>query len=336
MQNTEYTYVGIDVSKETLDVFLDGKYRRIGNNAKDLRKFCQELAAMNREGPVPFVVVEATGKYHQDLTVALHTADVVYSQLNPRQVRDFARARGLLAKTDKIDARMLADLGKTMRPDPSQLTSEAHRRLFELATRRDSLTTDRVREGNRLEACRDDFVRREIKAHLKFLEKSVARLESEIEQLLEENAELHQKREVLIETKGVGPKISVALLAYVPELGNLSRNEAAALVGLAPLNCDSGKSRGKRRTWGGRAKARKSLFQGAVVAKRHNSHLREVYERHRAAGKPKKVALVAVARKLLIHLNSRLKHPQGSPSTKPAKPEPKRRGRPRKVELVAA
>jgi transposase len=336
MQHTEYTYIGIDVSKEMLDIFLDGKYRRIGNSVKEIRKFCEELTLMRRDGPVPFVIVEATGKYHQDLTVALHTAEVLYSQLNPRQVRDFARARGLLAKTDKIDARMLADMGKTMKPDPSVLPSEAHRRLFELATRRDALTTDRVREGNRLEACRDEFVRQEIKAHVKFLEKSVIRLESEIEQLLADNTELHEKREMMLETKGVGPKISVALLAYVPELGKLSRNEAAALIGLAPLNCDSGKSRGQRHTWGGRAKARKSLFQGAVVAKRHNSHLREVYDRLRAAGKPKKVALVAVARKLLIHLNSRLKHPPGSPSTKPAKPEPKRRGRPRKVELVAA
>jgi transposase len=148
---------------------------------------------------------------------------------------------------------------------------------------------------------------------------------------------LHRKREVLLETVGVGPKISVALLAYLPELGELSRNEVGALVGLAPLNCDSGKARGQRHAWGGRDRARKAHFQGAVVAVRHSPVLRVIYERHRAAGKPTKVALVAVARKQVIHLNSQLKnHPQDRPLRKPAEPEPKRRGRPKKVGDPAA
>ncbi len=288
-----------------------------------LKKFTTEIRAWHAEkGQSGFAIFESTGSYHYALMVALHEAGIAFARLNPRMARDFAKARGKLAKTDAIDAELLADLGETMKPNPCELTSESHRRLFELVARRDSLTADRVRETNRLEASRDAFVANQIQAHVAFLEGAVADLQKEIDSLLAQAPEFSEKKAILTETKGVGDKVATALLAYVPELGQLSRGQISSLVGLAPFNCDSGQYRGKRRTWGGRDRARKALFQAAVVAARYNEHLKPVYDRLVDAGKPKKVALVAIARKLAIHLNSRLKEiSQNRPITKPAQPE---------------
>jgi transposase len=260
------------------------------------------------------VVCEATGPYHKAFVAALHQAGVVVSVVNPRLPRDFARSRGQLAKTDKIDALVLADYGQRMQPAPTP-RPEAHLTLLDdLVTRRAQLVEDRAREKNRLQQTTCAEALASLKLHLRHLDGQIKKLLERIAEVVESTPVLRAKVARLVEVQGVGTLTASALLAAMPELGTLSKNQVAALAGLAPFNRDSGAFRGTRSIRGGRSAVRLALYMAALSGSRCNPILKAVYQRLRAAGKAHKVALVAVMRKLLIHLNSLLKSLSSPPA----------------------
>lgn len=290
-------HVGIDVSKERLDVcsLPDGGTFSVAND----RAGIDELIARLLEGVRPeLVVLEATGKYERPAAVAVAVAVV-----NPRQARDFAKAAGRLAKTDRIDAQVLARFAGAVGPRPSVLPDEEARVLQDILLRRRQLLEMMVAEKNRLQMASEAVARR-IAAHVRWLEKELCRVDRELDEAVRESETWRANEELLRSVPGVGPVLARTLLAELPELGTLPRRRLCALVGVAPFNRDSGTFRGKRQVWGGRAPVRAALYMGALVATRHNPLIREFYERLLAAGKPKKVALVACMRKLLSILNA--------------------------------
>jgi transposase len=290
-------HVGIDVSKERLDVcsLPDGGTFSVAND----RAGIDELLARLLEGVRPeLVVLEATGKYERPAAVAVAVAVV-----NPRQARDFAKAAGRLAKTDRIDAQVLARFAGAVGPRPSVLPDEEARVLQDILLRRRQLLEMMVAEKNRLQMASEAVARR-IAAHVRWLEKELSRVDRELDEAVRESETWRANEELLRSVPGVGPVLARTLLAELPELGTLPRRRLCALVGVAPFNRDSGTFRGKRQVWGGRAPVRAALYMGALVATRHNPLIREFYERLLAAGKPKKVALVACMRKLLSILNA--------------------------------
>lgn len=297
-------YVGIDVSQEYLDVAVSGRERvlRIANDEGRLQCLAREL----QESTPKLIVMEASGGYERLPATVLLKAGLPVAIVNPRQARDFARSLGRLAKTDTIDARVLARFAEVLRPQPVQLSEESQEKLRELEQRRRQLVEMVVSERNRLRTAPRTADR--IKAHLGWLEEEIKRTDKDLEELVRSDSELEAKAEILQSVPGVGRVLSVTLLSGLPELGRLNRKEIAALVGVAPLNWDSGKLRGKRAIWGGRARVRTVLYMAALVASRHNPVIRALYDRLCAAGKPKKVALVAAMRKLLITLNSMLRN----------------------------
>jgi transposase len=239
---------------------------------------------------------------------------MVVSVVNPRLPRDFARARNRLAKTDAIDALVLADYGRTMKPAPTPVPDAAMVLLDELVTRRAQLVADRAAERTRLEQVTRPELLASIRLHLRHLDGQIEKLMARIVELIHGTPALRAKIELLVEVQGVGELTASALLAALPELGTLSANEVTALAGLAPFNRDSGAFRGTRSIPGGRAEVRKALFMAALCASRANPILKAVYQRLRDNGKAHKVALVAVMRKLLIHLNRLLKPLAASPA----------------------
>jgi transposase len=256
------------------------------------------------EGVRPeLVVLEATGNYERPAAVAVAAAGIAVAVVNPRQARDFAKAAGRLAKTDRIDAQVLARFAGAVGPRPSVLPDEEARVLQDILLRRRQLLEMIVAEKNRLQMASEAVARR-IAAHLRWLEKELGRVERELDEAVGESETWRANEELLRSVPGVGPVLARTLLAELPELGTLPRRRGCALVGVAPFNRDSGTFRGKRQVWGGRAPVRAALYMGALVATRHNPVIREFYERLLAAGKPKKVALVACMRKLLSILNA--------------------------------
>ena len=295
-------HVGIDVSKERLDVcsLPDGGTFSVAND----RAGIDELIARLLEGVRPeLVVLEATGKYERPAAVAVAAAGIAVAVVNPRQARDFAKAAGRLAKTDTIDAQVLARFAGAVGPRPSVLPDEEARVLQDILLRRRQLLEMIVAEKNRLQMA-SEAVSRRIAAHLRWLEKELGRVDRELDEAVGESETWRANEELLRSVPGVGPVLARTLLAELPELGTLPRRRLCALVGVAPFNRDSGTFRGKRQVWGGRAPVRAALYMGALVATRHNPVIREFYERLLAAGKPKKVALVACMRKLLSILNA--------------------------------
>lgn len=295
-------HVGIDVSKERLDVcsLPDGGTFSVAND----RAGIDELIARLLEGVRPeLVVLEATGKYERPAAVAVAAAGIAVAVVNPRQARDFAKAAGRLAKTDRIDAQVLARFAGAVGPRPSALPDEEARVLQDILVRRRQLLEMIVAEKNRLQMA-SEAVSRRIAAHLRWLEKELGRVDRELDEAVGESETWRANEELLRSVPGVGPVLARTLLAELPELGTLPRRRLCALVGVAPFNRDSGTFRGKRQVWGGRAPVRAALYMGALVATRHNPLIREFYERLLAAGKPKKVALVACMRKLLSILNA--------------------------------
>lgn len=295
-------HVGIDVSKERLDVcsLPDGGTFSVAND----RAGIDELIARLLEGVRPeLVVLEATGKYERPAAVAVAAAGIAVAVVNPRQARDFAKAAGRLAKTDTIDAQVLARFAGAVGPRPSVLPDEEARVLQDILLRRRQLLEMIVAEKNRLQMA-SEAVSRRIAAHLRWLEKELGRVDRELDEAVGESETWRANEELLRSVPGVGPVLARTLLAELPELGTLPRRRLCALVGVAPFNRDSGTFRGKRQVWGGRAPVRAALYMGALVATRHNPLIREFYERLLAAGKPKKVALVACMRKLLSILNA--------------------------------
>lgn len=302
------TYAGIDVAKDRLDVLLrpSGEYLELENSDRDIRKLVKRLGKEELE----LVVLEATGGLEQPAVAALAAAGVPVAIVNPRQVRDFAKAMGRLAKTDRIDAAVLAHFAEAVRPEPRPLNDEQARELSAIVLRRRQIVAMITAESNRSKAASKTMHRR-IEAHLRWLRKELDRVNDDLGRQLRESPIWREKDELLRSVPGVGPTLSATLLAELPELGSLDRRSLAALVGVAPLNRDSGTLRGVRTTWGGRSEVRSTLYMATLCATHHNPAIRAFYERLVAAGKPKKVAITACMRKLLAILNAMIKH--GSP-----------------------
>lgn len=293
-------FVGVDVSKERLDVATrpSGARAQYPNAPDGIAALVRELASLRPT----LVVLEATGGY--EAAVAAELALVApTSVVNPRQVRDFARAAGQLAKTDAIDADVIAQFAQALRPEPRPLPNEQARELIDVVQRRRQLVEMIVAETNR-EARALAHVRARIREHIKWLRKELHDVEGEIDRLIKSSPVWRANDDLLRSTAGVGPVLSSTLIANLPELGRLDRKKIAALVGVAPFNDDSGRHSGRRRVRGGRTQVRKALYMAALVSVRHNPRLRAFYDRLIAAGKLRKVAIVATMRKLLTMLNA--------------------------------
>jgi transposase len=299
--------VGIDVSKHTLDVFDAGLGRSetVSNTAGATEALARELASRGR-----FVVLEATGRYDVRLRRSLETAGVPYARVNPSQARDFARAAGFLAKTDRVDARMLAQLGEALRPRPAEPADPARERLSRLHRRRDQLVAMRKQERTRMSDLLEDDLLEDLQRHLAWLNAEIAVLEKRIAQAIIADEQLTATCRVIRSLPGVGFVTAATLLALVPELGRRSPKTIAALAGLAPFNRDSGQHRGKRTIRGGRRRVRQALYMAAVAACRSDTRFGSTYRALISLGKPPKLALVAVARKLLITANAMVRDQQ--------------------------
>lgn len=293
--------IGIDVSKATLDVAVHatGETRRVANTSAGWRSLAGWLLPLQPRQ----VVLEATGGYERAALAALFDAGLPMVRINPRQARDFAKATGQLAKTDRLDARVLAHLAHALSLVPWQPRSAAQRRLAEWVLQRSHVVQMRVAERQRLAAVSDPALRQLMQRHIAGLTRSLATLEAAISQQLEAAPEVAPLRTV----KGVGPVLLATLTCQLPELGQLDGKAIAKLVGVAPMARDSGTMRGKRTIWGGRETVRAALYMSALSAMRYEPRLRDFYQGLRARGKPAKVAIVAVMRKLLVILNARLR-----------------------------
>lgn len=303
---TPITYLGIDIAKLTLELSSHpalSKRRSYPNNPAGHRRLITALHLL--QVPVQ-IICEATGGYERHLIAALHQADVSVTLLNPRQARDFARARGLLAKTDALDAAVLADYGRTLQPAPTTPRSHALQRLAALVARRQELLALITQEHNRTEHHDDAFVRRQALRLITALKRHLQDLEEQIETLQRADELIDKHVARLCSVQGIGRRTAWMLLAALPELGSLRRGQAAALAGLAPFNHDSGPWRGQRHIAHGRALARSALYMAALVAARFNPVLRPFYQRLRANGKPPKLALTALMRKLAELANTLL------------------------------
>lgn len=304
---TNENVIGIDVSKAVLDVNRHGENRisQWDNDALGCRQLGEALAGFN----VDLVVVEASGGFERRVFAELVQHGFPVAVVNPTRVRNFARADGQLAKTDAIDARTIAKFGYKMEPKPQQMRSAAREKLAALVSRRHQIVTMTTMEKNRLTTA-PDIAAKSIANHLDWLASELAQLDVAIDQCLAEDENWQQETAVLESVPGVGRVTVCTLLAEVPELGKLNRQKIAALVGLAPFNRDSGRKRGKRRIFGGRAAPRRVLYMGTLSATRHNPVIRAFYLRLLQAGKPKKVALTACMRKLLTILNAMMRSGQ--------------------------
>jgi transposase len=303
MTNTP-VFVGIDVSKEQLDMVLrPGGIRTMPNNEAGFAKILADLKTVSPT----LVVLEATGGLELPLTSALALAGLPVVVVNPRQVRDFAKATGQLAKTDAIDAQVLARFAEVIRPEPRPLPDEQTQALAALVTRRQQLIEMLTAEKNRLASARP-AIRKNLRAHIAWLERALQQADTDLADAIRQSPVWREKEELLRSVPGIGPVLTTTVLANLPELGTLTHKQIAALVGVAPLNRDSGTLRGRRTVWGGRAHVRTALYMAAIVATRFNPVIRAFYRRLCAAGKAKKVALVACMRKLLTIINAMLKH----------------------------
>ena len=297
----EYS-VGIDVSKSWLDVCLwpGGETRRLGNTPQGLRQLKRWL----RGRVVALVALEATGKWHRAAHRSLHAAGLAVAVLDPFRVRMFAKAQGILAKTDRLDARVLAMFAAMMEPRIRPPAPEALEALQELVRARHSATAQKTGLRNQMASAQTSFLRHHLKQRIARIDRDIASLEAEIERRIDEVPSLAQRYRILISIPGIGPVVAAALLACLPELGAASRRQIAMLAGLAPLPDDSGERQGPRRIKGGRSLPRSMLYLAALSAKRANSDLGRFYRRLRELGKLPKVAIIAIARKLLVLANT--------------------------------
>ena len=296
-------YVGIDVSKKHLDIFdeADGVPRRIANAAQAIT---QQVARWRCDA---LIVFEATGTYDLALREALDQAGVRFARINPARARDFARASGQLAKTDPIDARMLAAFGRVMQPATEQAANPARNALSRLAKRRDQLVLMRAQEKNRRSEADDGTMAERISRLIEVLDGEIAEIEADIKALTKAEPEIADDARLMRSLPGVGPVACMQLIAKMPELGRVGAKQIAALAGLAPFNVDSGAFRGKRKIAGGRKRVRDALYMAALNAVRRADPFKAFYARLRQAGKPAKLALIAVARKLLTVLNAMMR-----------------------------
>ena len=297
-------FVGIDVSQARLDMAVrPGASFSITHTESAIVTLVQQLRALSPT----LIVLEATGGMEIPLTSALATAGLPVVVVNPRQVRDFAKACGHLAKTDALDAQVLAQFAEVMRPQPRPLPDAETRALAALLTRRRQLVEMLTAEKNRLLSAATP-IRKRLRTHITWLERELQHTNTNLAEAIRQSPVWREKDELLQSVPGVGPVVTSTLLASLPELGILTNKQIAALVGVAPLNRDSGTLRGRRTVWGGRAQVRAVLYMSAIVAARFNPVIRAFYQRLCARGKAKKVALTACMRKLLTILNAMLKH----------------------------
>jgi len=301
-------FVGIDVSKHQLDIAIrPGEVRfREANDDPGIQALIRRLLPLKPR----LILLEATGGYEILAAASLRQAGLAAHIINPRQVRDFARSAGRLAKTDKIDAAVLAHFAEALQPSLRPWPDDQQQELAALMSRRRQLVEMIVMEKNRLAMTLSPRVRRSLQTNLQSLKEQLRELEQELHDFLRQSPIWLKKDQLLQSVPGVGPLTSQSLMAWVPELGTLSRQKIAALVGLAPFNRDSGQMRGKRTIWGGRARVRPPLYMATVAACRVNPVIRAFYLRLLAAGKSKKLALTACMRKLLTILNAILKQQQ--------------------------
>jgi len=303
-------FVGVDVSKETLDVHVlvpdtpqNAGTFSVPNTSAGISTLAQKLKPYH----VQLLVVESTGGYERRLVIELLTAGLVVAVINPTRARRFAEAMGTLAKTDRVDAHVLAQFAMRLEPRPSEKPSPQQVLLDELLTRRRQLISMRTMELNRQGQAVGALAVRQIKHHLEHLEKQIAQIDDELDQLIDNDPQWRKRVKLIDSVPGIGKTIAYRLVAELPELGQLNREQIAALAGVAPMNRDSGSHRGKRTIRGGRIDARNALFMAAWVAKRHNPTIKAYAARLAAAGKPFKVVITACMRKILIILNVMLK-----------------------------
>lgn len=322
--NTASIYIGIDVSQERLDVAVrpSGEYFYVANSQEGIATLIQRLKSQSQSQSeneseseserlsaelIGSIVLEATGGLEMPVAGALAKAKLPVAVVNPRQVRDFAKSTGKLAKTDKLDAHVLAHFAEAVKPQPRIIADEQSQTLSAILARRHQIVEMLTAEKNRLlRAHKSVFP--EIRKHIAFLERQLKAIDDELCQLIQQSPIWREKDELLRSVTGIGQVTSRTLLAELPELGTLNRKQIAALVGVAPFNRDSGTLRGKRIVWGGRANVRAVLYMSALVAVRHNPILKQFYQRLVKAGKAPKVALTACMRKLLVILNTMLKN----------------------------
>jgi len=304
-KTNEY-FVGVDVSKDKLDIYYhpQGRYEQIANEVKAVEAFMEGL---KKTTPHSRITCEATGGYQNILVKAAHAQGILIGTANARRVRDFAKAMGLLAKTDKIDAKTIALFEEQIGTHVAVQVSQAQEALAAYRKRREQLIGMITMEKNRLPQA-GAVVAKDIKKHIKTLEKALEALDKASSAVIKTDEALLEKSNRLQTCKGVGKVVSFTLLANLKELGTFNRGEIASIAGVAPLNQDSGHRQGKRKTWGGRSAVRCALYMAALVAAKHNPVIKALYERLIAAGKAKKVALVACMRKLLLILNNMLKN----------------------------
>lgn len=298
-------FVGVDVAKARLDVFVstDARVAAFGNDESGVAELTRALIAAD---PVR-IVLEATGGLERALVAQLLAAHLPVCVVNPRQVRDFAKATGRLAKTDRLDAQVLALFAEKVEPVQRPLLDEAAQAFADQLARRRQLVEMLTMEKNRLQQHPPKAVRKDLKDHIEWLQRALRASDGGLRQAVEASPAWQAKRDLLAEVKGVGEVTTLTLVGLQPELGTLNRKQVAALVGVAPLNRDSGTLRGRRGIWGGRAEVRAVLYMAALSAIRHNPAIHAFHTRLRAAGKAKKVAIVACMRKLLTILNAMLR-----------------------------
>jgi transposase len=299
--------VGIDVSKSQLDVCVraGGRDRRfaVGNDALGIKRLCKRLRLLAPQR----IVLEATGGYERSVLSALQSAQLPVARINPRQVRHFARATGRLAKTDRLDAGLLARYGEAIKPAVTVPVGKTVEHLRALVTRRRQIRDMRAAEACRRQQAAFESIHAEIDAHIVMLSAAITKLSTEIGRLIAKHDDLAQRAALLRSAPGIGPVAAATLVAELPELGSLTKKQIAALVGVAPFACESGQWRGRQRCAGGRKSVRDLLFMAALTATRSRSPIAAFYRRLREAGKPPKSALTAVIRKLVVALNAMLR-----------------------------
>lgn len=301
-------YIGVDVSKTTLDVFIlpIQKYMQFNNDSDGIKKLVSKVQQLFTDA---LIVMEATGGYEAPLSQAMSQASMNVCVINPRQIRDFAKATGRLAKTDKVDAEIIALFANKIEPKPNVVYNEHQQKMVSHNTRRRQLIDMIVAEKNRLDKATSEQTK-SIKRVLKLLEKELALIEKTQEQLLNQDESLVEKKTILKSIKGIGLVTATAILCELPEIGTLTPKQIAALAGVAPFNRDSGALKGKRTIWGGRAPVRTALYMPILSAVKHNPQIRAFYQRLCLVGKSKMTALIASMRKLLIIMNALIRKKQ--------------------------
>jgi transposase len=314
MTTSSETYIGIDVSKDRLDIAVLGEKQawQVNNTPDGIASFVQQMADLQPE----LIVVEATGGYQRSVVEALFHASLAVAVVNPTRVRQFARACGLLAKTDKLDAFVLAEFGRKVQPGQYEGKSEAEKHLSALLVRRKQVDEMLKAEQNRLRTI-SPSLRGSVERMIAYLKEEKKRLDEQIHDVMREQKAWQEQTEILSSAPGVGRVTTATLLAELPELGKMDRKKIAALVGVAPMNYDSGKKRGYRKTKGGRGDVRSVLYMSTLVATRHNPLIQAQYPHLLKRGKEKKVALTACMRKFLTILNAMARDKQPFRYTSP-------------------